>query len=68
MIYICVLRRELKPRNVRTCIHSYQQRQWKKVVELREPRAYATAVSMTDGSMWIMGGMGVEGSVFFAFF
>ena len=49
------------------CIHSYQQRQWKKVVELREPRAYATAVSMTDGPMWIMGGMGVEGSVFFAF-
>ena len=40
----------------------YKQRQWEKVVELREARAYATAVSMTDGSMWIMGGMGVNGS------
>ena len=32
-------------------------------MELREARAYATAVSMADGSMWIMGGMGVNGSV-----
>ena len=43
-------------------------RQWKKVVELREARAYATAVSMTDGSMWIMGGMGVDGYVFLHLF
>ena len=53
-----------KPRNLYLTNNapSYQKRQWKKVVELREARAYATAVSMTDGSMWIMGGMGVNGS------
>ena len=42
--------------------HSYDfiQKSWNKVADLKEARAYAGSVTMPDGSLWIMGGVGIK--------
>ena len=35
-------------------------KRWEKIVTLRSARAYAASITLTDGRIWILGGLGVD--------